>query len=63
MLDFDNMALGVDNPNKNDIITPCSVDLVDFYDQPSILVDILSPFPWNFWRFYRKHRHKYQTYK
>ena len=42
-IDFDNMALAVDNPNRNNIITLCSVGLVDILNQPSILRDNLFP--------------------
>ena len=44
MLDFNYMAHGVDDPNKNNIITPCLVDLVDLFNQTSIVRDNLSPF-------------------
>ena len=45
VLAFDNIALGVDNPNKNNITTPCSVGLVDLFHQPSILRVNLHPSP------------------
>ena len=37
------MALGIDNLNGNNIITLCSVGLVDIFNQPSILWDNLFP--------------------
>ena len=44
MLEFDNITVGVGKLNKNGIITHCSADLVNLFNQPSILRHNAPPF-------------------